>query len=532
MRNTLYAFIVLIFLSTIVFGQSGPIGQPASRLTSTVTATGDTPGNNFKMTIQEKPPGAPTVALAGAGAGNVTAGVHRVKVIFVTVQGTTQAGTASATVTVADNTVDGKIAISGIPTGSVFVTGRRVYMTTAGGSVYRLLSNGTINDNSTTTLTADDSDATLGAALVAPGANTTANPFLSYSNNTGAVTIYKLTIGAGGCTGCGSGGTPGGSNTQFQFNNSSSFGGAAGLTYDTVLGMPKASAIIIPETTVTGTPDANTAWLSFDNATQKLTCTDDTGGDCMPAGGATPAGSDTQVQFNDSSAFGGDAGLTYNKTTDGLTAAGGFTTPGTVNTGNGIMGYPAFSFAGGGVSGNTGFNMGGPSGIDIIVSQTAQPSVGFVIASGIPQLEVAQEGLFGWSVTPRAGTYSALSPTMDTAFARNAAGLVEINNGTAGTFRDLKVRQHYVDATLTAGGTTGAQTINKAAGSVNFAAAASSLVVTSDKVTASSIVICTVQTNDTTLKSVQCVPASGSFTMYANAAATAETKVGFIVINQ
>lgn len=37
--------------------------------------------------------------------------------------------------------------------------------------------------------------------------------------------------------------------------------------------------------------------------------------------GGTPGGSDTQVQFNDSSAFGGDAGLTYNKTTDTLTAA-------------------------------------------------------------------------------------------------------------------------------------------------------------------------------------------------------------------
>ena len=38
------------------------------------------------------------------------------------------------------------------------------------------------------------------------------------------------------------------------------------------------------------------------------------------SGGGTPGGTDTQVQFNDSSAFGGDAGLTYNKTTDTLTA--------------------------------------------------------------------------------------------------------------------------------------------------------------------------------------------------------------------
>lgn len=42
-----------------------------------------------------------------------------------------------------------------------------------------------------------------------------------------------------------------------------------------------------------------------------------------PTSGGTPGGADTQVQFNDSGAFGGDAGLTYNKTTDVLTVNGG-----------------------------------------------------------------------------------------------------------------------------------------------------------------------------------------------------------------
>jgi hypothetical protein len=37
-------------------------------------------------------------------------------------------------------------------------------------------------------------------------------------------------------------------------------------------------------------------------------------------GGGTPGGSDTQVQFNDGGAFGGDAGLTYAKSTDTLTS--------------------------------------------------------------------------------------------------------------------------------------------------------------------------------------------------------------------
>ena len=39
--------------------------------------------------------------------------------------------------------------------------------------------------------------------------------------------------------------------------------------------------------------------------------------------GGTPGGSDTQVQFNDGGSFGGDAGLTYNKTTKALTIGSG-----------------------------------------------------------------------------------------------------------------------------------------------------------------------------------------------------------------
>lgn len=39
-------------------------------------------------------------------------------------------------------------------------------------------------------------------------------------------------------------------------------------------------------------------------------------------GGGTPGGSDTQIQFNDSNAFGGDAGLTYLKASDALVLAG------------------------------------------------------------------------------------------------------------------------------------------------------------------------------------------------------------------
>jgi hypothetical protein len=85
--------------------------------------------------------------------------------------------------------------------------------------------------------------------------------------------------------------------------------------------------------------------------------------------------------------------------------------------------------------------------------------------------------------------------------------------------------------TVTVSGTTGAQTINKTAGSVNFAAAASSLVVTNSLCSASSIVIATIATDDATATSVKAIAGSGSFTLKLNAAATAETRVNFIIIN-
>lgn len=87
-------------------------------------------------------------------------------------------------------------------------------------------------------------------------------------------------------------------------------------------------------------------------------------------------------------------------------------------------------------------------------------------------------------------------------------------------------------ATNTAGGTTGAQTINKSSGTVNFAATATTLVVTNSLVTADSIVFAVVRTDDSTATIKNVVPTSGSFTIKLTAAATAETSVGFFVINQ
>lgn len=86
----------------------------------------------------------------------------------------------------------------------------------------------------------------------------------------------------------------------------------------------------------------------------------------IPAsGGGTPGGSDTQVQFNDAGAFGGDSGLVYDKTSDilGLGDDGGSFTilghSGSVGNGAGVDLYGGFAVSGNNNGGNVSFN-GGP----------------------------------------------------------------------------------------------------------------------------------------------------------------------------
>lgn len=107
---------------------------------------------------------------------------------------------------------------------------------------------------------------------------------------------------------------------------------------------------------------------------------------------------------------------------------------------------------------------------------------------------------------------------------------IDVNGASKFTITTPGISNAVWDKTNTAGGTTGARTINKLAGTVNFAAAATSLVVTNSYCTTSSLVFAVVRTNDTTATIKNVVPGSGSFTITLNAAATAETSVGFFLV--
>ena len=115
---------------------------------------------------------------------------------------------------------------------------------------------------------------------------------------------------------------PAGSNTQIQYNNNGQLGASAALTFNASTGATTATNIVasvsanlgdVANVTITG--GTNGYVLQTDGAGD-LSWTAQSGG----SGNGSPGGANTQVQFNNAGAFGGDAGFIYDISTDKLTA--------------------------------------------------------------------------------------------------------------------------------------------------------------------------------------------------------------------
>ena len=105
------------------------------------------------------------------------------------------------------------------------------------------------------------------------------------------------------------------------------------------------------------------------------------------------------------------------------------------------------------------------------------------------------------------------------------------NAGATSIFGLTAVNRFLLNRTITAGGTTGNQTIDKPNGSVNIAAAGTSVVVTNSTVTTSSTVIAIANTNDASCAVKNAVPTANTITITMTAACGAETRVAFWVFN-
>ena len=170
----------------------------------------------------------------------------------------------------------------------------------------------------------------------------------TFPDSGGTTDYYLKTDGSGTTSWAAVSASPGGSTTQIQYNNAGAFAGAAVTTDGTNLYVSsaaelrlndsdnsnylafKAPATVAADRTYTlpdtiGTAGQVLKISSRTDTTATLAWQDDaTGG-----AGSSPGGADTYVQFNDGgTTFGGDAGFTYNKTTDPATLVGSLTVGG------------------------------------------------------------------------------------------------------------------------------------------------------------------------------------------------------------
>lgn len=114
----------------------------------------------------------------------------------------------------------------------------------------------------------------------------------------------------------------------------------------------------------------------------------------------------------------------------------------------------------------------------------------------------------------------------------NTGSVSQTKSGALTVTDTLTAGQYKTNKTITDPTTLGPQTINDVAGAVHFAAGATSLKVTNNKVTTNSVIIATVATYDTDMKSVAVeADDNGSFTLHADAAPADVTRVNFLVIN-
>lgn len=207
---------------------------------------------------------------------------------------------------------------------------------------------------------------------------------------------------------------------------------------------------------------------------------------------------------------------------------------GSYNTANGVyaLRYSTGSY-------NTGFGYGT---LNALTTGTKNIAIGYNAGSGITtgSNNVFVGGFVGTGFETSSGNIFISDGNATNRIMVNSSGNVGIGNtnplslfsvGFASQFQVTSSGKIVQDATITATGTTGAQTINKPLGCVNIAAAGSSVVVTNSLISTTNIVHPWLQSNDATAKSVVVVLGSGTATFYLNAAATSEVRVCFEVKN-
>lgn len=127
----------------------------------------------------------------------------------------------------------------------------------------------------------------------------------------------------------------------------------------------------------------------------------------------------------------------------------------------------------------------------------------------------------GMPSIPPGPPYNAAAIKPSASVVPTAAGTVDLGTGPNG-FKRL-----YMDYTNT--GTVGTVTINKAAGKVNLATAATTLTVNNSLVTVNSIIM--LQLSSASAASLSVVASSGSFMITATGTVTSQLSIAFFIVS-
>jgi hypothetical protein len=184
-------------------------------------------------------------------------------------------------------------------------------------------------------------------------------------------------------------------------------------------------------------------------------------------------------------------------------------------------------------SGNVGINQSAPdSQLHIVRTNSANPTNVLALQNSATATDTASRLNFVLSTSASATLAYIEGRRTNSPTGQASAIIFASHDGTslAERMRMTPKGVLSINATTTAGGTTGNQTINKMMGSVNIAAGQSTITVTNDNVGTTTHVYAAIATNDTTAVIKNVVSGSGSFVITLSANATAETKINWFIL--
>jgi hypothetical protein len=340
--------------------------------------------------------------------------------------------------------------------------------------------------------------------------------------------VCTITIGAGSVTGPGSATD----NAVARFDGTS---GAVLQNSNWLLS--DAGAMDVTTMTAPSNPASGFQRIYANSSTGKFACLDSSGANCFPSGVAigdtVTSGTANSILFvNSGPILAQDNGNLYWDDTNNRMCIGCATCIGCTALSNPLR------VTGASIGGHSmNLNSGSSAGFgDIVIGDHNNSSIGLIGYAGNSTGVFYADNLYlGTTASKEVVFFTNSTEAHRITTTQNQFSFPVVPKTNALTdlgTTSLGWRQLLIDQTITAGGTTGNQTINKAAGTVNIAAAGTSVTVTSNKCTTSSLVFAVIRTNDSTATIKNVVPGSGSFVITLGAAATGEVSIGWWILNQ